>query len=537
MLRHTCAVQPHEALATSGLSNFEQLLTQVGKRSELASWEQLVGMLSKVLQQELKTVMGQSEQLQAQRLRELGPASLQPLRHMPLPQSLRCRSRTLVMAHRLLARLHAQHAQQLPWVLQLQLVQPLLSTAHASVTFNQQLQQAAVKAMAQQPPIIELSASMPAGVAYGAFPAAAGSDMGPGAVASVRTQGHSGAPAASSQAEPQAPHTPTSPSPTRLYTAAAPAGGTGSPFASEAMARSVVEGMEGDVGAAGSGQAEADSGSGSRAQAEAQQAGAQQQQIGGMGSIEAERVADTILHTVNAGTKFMTAGGQAAGEAAGTRAAGQGPLSPAQPQQTAGRGAAAHGVLLSSADGSSLQHLGLGRMEVECMGAAMDALEHSIHVAQSAQSAQLGPQAGSIAMGETEAAAALAMLQDLCLFVISQTAGALTSLAEIRAAAPGAGGLPKAQPQDGDEQSASGYSGGPTWLEGMRAPLLARAVLTYLQLPSAAHPVDVQNVFPHMLVLMCSRDERVRSAVAVWFKSAVQPLIDSAAQAAGAPKP
>jgi len=52
-----------------------------------------------------------------------------------------------------------------------------------------------------------------------------------------------------------------------------------------------------------------------------------------------------------------------------------------------------------------------------------------------------------------------------------------------------------------------------------------RTLRTYVRLPWARQPSDVQRMFQPMLQLGSSAQERTRSAVAAYLETAVQPLL------------
>jgi hypothetical protein len=481
-------LQPNEVLAMSGLHGFEQLATQVARGGDLEAWDQLLAMLSPITQQELQGVMSQTRELATHR----GGAQQQQASRAggtpgaPLPPELRSRSRVLIMTHRLLAKLHMQHGQHLPWKQQLQLVDPLLHATRTCMSFNQQLEAELLSLDVKQPAVLQMH-SMPH-----TMPSAAAMFI------AVQQQQ-----VASGQQ-------------------AVPAGGAVGEVHSAAV--STVQ--------------------------PPQSAG----RVVGQGTDE--EVADDILAragslppTVVAGpAKPAAAAAAAAGEPSGIPL--QAPLPAGVEEEGGADGLQAPapvvaswgpqvpaGILVSTADSHASMQLALARLEMEAANAALDVLEHCVQFNQQRQEQHSSSSGGT---DISHAGAAGQLLAELCMHIITHCAAANASNASLRNnAAPlvphGTAqlGVPASRSTAGSAMPAAGGAEcASTWLEGVRAPLLARAILLYMQLPGNELMRGVQALFSEMLVLMTSHQAVVRNAVACFFKTAVEPVVRAGAKPA-----
>jgi hypothetical protein len=188
------------------------------------------------------------------------------------------------------------------------------------------------------------------------------------------------------------------------------------------------------------------------------------------------------------------------------------------------------------------QHAALARLELETAGSAMDALEDSLESvswsleedeesdAASAAGGQSGSGGGG---GGSGVPSPRALLQRLCMDIIISGGASLTQALQTRLGSRGASVLVSAASSsragrdgggDGSEVGA-GVHVAASWLDALRAPLVARALLMAAHLPGAAERRLVRALFPHLLVLMCSHQVVVREAVAVYFRKAVGPHI------------
>jgi hypothetical protein len=190
--------------------------------------------------------------------------------------------------------------------------------------------------------------------------------------------------------------------------------------------------------------------------------------------------------------------------------------------------------------------LALARLEMEAANAALDVLEHCVHVGQERKQQdepfQPVSSSGTVSAEGSNADAAGQLLAELCMHIITHCAAASASNASVKSSSSPL--VPSSTGQPGVSSSRSNAAtplpalsvGGAectsTWLEGVRAPLLARVILLYMQLPGNELMRGVQQLFSEMLVLMTSHQAVVRNAVACFFKTAVEPVVRAGAKPA-----
>ncbi|KAJ9527457.1 hypothetical protein QJQ45_025726 [Haematococcus lacustris] len=524
-------LQANEALALLGLSALEQLLNSVAEAGQLSSWQHLMQLLTSILHSELQVVMSDTQVLQARQQRKLkqtgdsrssrrssssssGGNSLALVDQHALASRLRTRSHLLLLAHRLLGRLYQQHMQRLAFAQLEQLLQPLLSTAHSCCDFNQQLETAMVQAMVQTPGIMHIKSlqpSMPSAAAlfmqpkqHQASPPQQQVAQGTGGLASAAPL------TVASQPATQAAN----PNPEGYASgglAAAPAGSQPTPAAQalpplprttdEDMADTILEMQDCNTPLSSSGPSPA------------------ADQAGKLDCSAQETHDSAASHTAErhegAAVGGLQQGARSTGQAHGPELAGL-----AGPAGAGGQ----EGVQLFSPHSHTLVHLGLARLELEAASIALDCLW--LGAGQQPSQPELAqPPDAQCAAGDMQLAqASQQLLAHFCRKLLVQCASGQASRAQQQQQQQQQGGALHTQPPPPQEPFG-------LWMEGVRAPLLARALYAYLQLPGCQAAQDVLMLFPDMLTLMCSAQPAVREAVAAYFRQVVQPIVNQAASA------
>ncbi len=583
-------VQSHEPLIKVGLSGLELLLSHCAAAGDLRSLRQLLGRLEPALHAQLAHVMHATQHLQqaqlAQHLQrhllaragsssaaaafaggQQGGAQQQQQQAAvaraalfgPLvvsgggpqqagggawPAPLAAASHMLLLAHRMLARVHAAHRRALPWRLQALLLRPLLHCARQCAVFNQRLEQEAtcaqlvVAAGTGDGPGAAAATSLLAQVLSGAD-VTAGPSSTSGAANNAKTAGEGGAEGGAS-----------------VHGAAFP---PISPFQRLShLASFTAPNVTAEVAAAA---AAAVAGAGTAAAAAAAAAAPRRQSTD-----QDEVVADSILEAGTAAqAQAQLAAGANAARVAAARAAAEQPVTPtaavaaepghasrsppgavrasASPRQGAVGGVVA-ATPLTLLPGAA--HVSLVRLEMETARCVMDAAEACCAAQQQGGGGKQAVEEEADEDGQEQRPALApelsgpsALLRALCGDVIRHSAAALTQALQLRVgddslcllSSPGPsdrlGGAGGSQPlQSASGVVASGAVAGPGgWLEELRAPLVAHAVLVAGGMPGGGEAAHVRGLFPHLVVVMCSYQAMVREAVAVYFSQVVRPMV------------